>query len=165
MDQWQRDLPRRPWNGSGRIRTSGWRSRTRCYPGLYLIVQPNGKKSWAERYRDEGQTRKYTIGSFAAVGLAVVRTQAREALDVWANLLARILNPAAGAAKDSWRLSERLPDDLRAELPTLIAQFEAALRPATEEEVGVIFGRLAMHFPPPELPEGDHELAFAIYCR
>lgn len=27
-------------------------------PGLYLVIQPSGKKSWAARYRAAGKTRK-----------------------------------------------------------------------------------------------------------
>ena len=30
--------------------------------GLYLVVQPSGSKSWAYRYRIEGQSRKLTLG-------------------------------------------------------------------------------------------------------
>jgi hypothetical protein len=30
--------------------------------GLYLVVQPNGSRTWALRYRHAGKTRKLTIG-------------------------------------------------------------------------------------------------------
>ena len=30
-------------------------------PGLYLIVQPSGVKSWAIRYRHDGKPRKLTL--------------------------------------------------------------------------------------------------------
>jgi len=31
-------------------------------PGLYLVVQPSGKKSWALRYRFDGKPKKLTLG-------------------------------------------------------------------------------------------------------
>ena len=30
-------------------------------PGLYLIVQPSGARSWAVRYRHHGRPRKHTL--------------------------------------------------------------------------------------------------------
>ena len=33
-------------------------------PGLYLIVQPSGAKSWALRYRHAGKPRKLTLGAY-----------------------------------------------------------------------------------------------------
>jgi integrase len=49
-------------------------------PGLYLIVQPNGKKSWAVRYRFAGIPRKHTIGSYPGVKLESARQIASKAL-------------------------------------------------------------------------------------
>jgi integrase len=49
-------------------------------PGLYLIVQPSGAKSWAVRYRHSGRTRKYTLDSVARLVLGEARDRAREAL-------------------------------------------------------------------------------------
>jgi integrase len=50
-------------------------------PGLYLIVQPNGKRSWAIRYRrlSDGKSRKLTIDGFPS--LAVAHRLAQTALD------------------------------------------------------------------------------------
>ena len=48
-------------------------------PGLYLIIQPNGRKSWAVRYRHNGTPRKYTLEGFPSLVLA--RKLAQEALD------------------------------------------------------------------------------------
>src|SRR5215471_4433750 len=42
-------------------------------PGLYLVVQPTGAKSWAVRYRHHGQPRKFTLGSFHAIDLKTAR--------------------------------------------------------------------------------------------
>jgi integrase len=48
-------------------------------PGLHLVIQPSGKKSWAVRYRFKGQTRKLTLDGFPS--LATARKLAQEALD------------------------------------------------------------------------------------
>ncbi len=48
-------------------------------PGLYLVVQPSGAKSWAVRYRFDGRTRKLTLGPVGAVSLATAREKARAA--------------------------------------------------------------------------------------
>ena len=49
-------------------------------PGLYLVVQPSGAKSWAVRYRHHGQPRKHTIGSFPTVDLKTARLLGGKAL-------------------------------------------------------------------------------------
>ncbi len=51
-------------------------------PGLYLILQPSGVKSWAIRYRTTaGVPRKLTLkGKYPATGLATARGEARKAL-------------------------------------------------------------------------------------
>jgi integrase len=49
-------------------------------PGLRLVVQPSGAKSWAVRYRHYGRTRKLTIGSYPAIDLKSARALASKAL-------------------------------------------------------------------------------------
>src|SRR5262249_59302687 len=49
-------------------------------PGLYLIVQPSGARSWAVRYRHHGQSRKHTLGSYPAIDLKAARALAGKAL-------------------------------------------------------------------------------------
>lgn len=49
-------------------------------PGLYLIVQPNGRKSWAVRYRFGGAPRKHTIGGYPGIKLEAARQIASKAL-------------------------------------------------------------------------------------
>ena len=51
-------------------------------PGLYFIIQPSGKKSWAVRYRCNGRSRKYTLGSYPKLGLADARELARAAFRI-----------------------------------------------------------------------------------
>jgi integrase len=54
-------------------------------PGLYLLVQPNGKKSWAVRYRrpSDGRPTKLTLTGFPSLSLA--HKLAQEALDLVAS--------------------------------------------------------------------------------
>jgi integrase len=49
-------------------------------PGLYLVIQPSGARSWAVRYRHQGIPRKHTLGSYPAVDLKAARTLASKAL-------------------------------------------------------------------------------------
>src|SRR6185437_10602885 len=48
-------------------------------PGLYLVIQSSGRKSWAVRYRFQGQARKLTLDGFPS--LASAHRLAQEALD------------------------------------------------------------------------------------
>jgi integrase len=45
-----------------------------------LVVQPSGTKSWAVRYRHNGTTRKFTLGSHPAIDLKAARALAGKAL-------------------------------------------------------------------------------------
>jgi integrase len=49
-------------------------------PGLYLVIQPSGARSWAVRYRHHGQSRKHTLGSYPAIGLKAARELGAKAL-------------------------------------------------------------------------------------
>lgn len=48
--------------------------------GLYLIVQPTGKKSWTVRYRHGGVQRRVALGYYPVLGLADARKQAGDLL-------------------------------------------------------------------------------------
>jgi len=52
----------------------------RHLPGLYLVLQPSGARSWAVRYRNGGRSRKHTLGPYPAVDLKTARTLASKAL-------------------------------------------------------------------------------------
>lgn len=65
-------------------------------PGLYLVVQPSGAKSWAIRYRSKGKPTKLTLGSWPQVDLATARTMARDSLAK----VASGSNPAADKAEE-----------------------------------------------------------------
>jgi integrase len=49
-------------------------------PGLYLVVQPSGAKSWAVRYRHGGRPRKHTIGPHPLFDLKAARAAGGKAL-------------------------------------------------------------------------------------
>ncbi|ODT26160.1 MAG: hypothetical protein ABS54_07730 [Hyphomicrobium sp. SCN 65-11] len=67
-------------------------------PGLYLVLQPTGAKSWALRYRYGKRPRKLTLGLYPAVTLTKARGRAQDALEA----LDRGDDPAVAmlAAKD-----------------------------------------------------------------
>ncbi len=48
--------------------------------GLYLTVQPTGKKGWQVRYRNGGVHRRMTLGAYPILSLADARQRARDAL-------------------------------------------------------------------------------------
>jgi integrase len=52
-----------------------------AFPGLFLILQATGARSWALRYRSAGRTRKLTLGAFPALKLAGARKAAGIAID------------------------------------------------------------------------------------
>lgn len=49
-------------------------------PGLYLVVQPSGTRSFTLRYRHVGRTRNMTLGRWPAFSLSEARETARTAL-------------------------------------------------------------------------------------
>jgi integrase len=73
-------------------------------PGLYLVVQPSGVRSWAVRYRLHGKSHKFTIGPYPAFDLVAAREAAREALQ----LVARGTDP--GKARDDRRRADAAED-------------------------------------------------------
>lgn len=48
--------------------------------GLYLVVQPTGKKSWQVRYRHGGVHRRMTLAAFPTLSLADARARARDVM-------------------------------------------------------------------------------------
>jgi len=63
-------------------------------PGLYLVVQSSGVKSYALRYRVGGRSRKWTIGDVRKISLQEAHKLAREAI----GQIARGEDPAARKA-------------------------------------------------------------------
>ena len=73
--------------------------------GLFYVLQPTGKASWAVRYRHQRQTRKLTLGTYPAIDLKAARELASRAL----------VNVAGGAdpaaEKQIAKDAERIPID------------------------------------------------------
>lgn len=88
-------------------------------PGLYLVMQPSGAKSWALRYRFAGKPAKLTLGKWPIMGIAEARTAAGDALQE----VEHGRNPAAAkkAAKADRR--EALLTE-RDKVKTLVADFD-----------------------------------------
>src|SRR6516225_3565654 len=53
--------------------------------GLWLVMQPSGRRSWAVRYRFAGRPAKLTLGGWPALTLAAARKGAADALHDLAN--------------------------------------------------------------------------------
>ena len=73
--------------------------------GLFFVLQPSGKASWAVRYRHQRQTRKLTLGTYPAIDLKAARELASRAL----------VNVAGGAdpaaEKQAAKAAEAIPKD------------------------------------------------------
>jgi integrase len=98
-------------------------------PGLYLVVQPSGVKSWAVRLRRDGKPAKITLrGRYPVLPLSMARIQAQRTLQ----------RAAIGAADD-----ETLVD--------AVAEFElkhvAKLRPSTQVYARRVLARALKAWP------------------
>src|SRR5207248_644517 len=101
-------------------------------PGFYFIVQPSGAKSWAVRYRHNGRTRKFTLGSYPKLKLIDARELARSAF----RSVAEGRDPMAERREARRRAQARLDD--RDVLETVFRDYQkrhfANLRPSTARE-------------------------------
>ena len=73
-------------------------------PGLYLVLQPSGARSWAVRYRHQGLSRKHTIGAFPAIDLKTAREFAAKAL--------RAVAEGRDPGREKIEARTRLPDSV-----------------------------------------------------
>ncbi|MEM9341409.1 MAG: integrase arm-type DNA-binding domain-containing protein [Pseudomonadota bacterium] len=66
--------------GINRIETSEKRQEIAdsLLPGLYLVVQPSGVKSWSVRYRANGVQRRMVLGRYPILGLSDARKKASQ---------------------------------------------------------------------------------------
>lgn len=78
-------------------------------PGLYLVLQSSGARSWGVRYRFKGEPRKLTLNGFPS--LPIARKLAREALD----------HVAAG--KDPALLKKEAQNTRSAKIEAVFAEF------------------------------------------
>lgn len=88
-------------------------------PGLYLVVQPSGAKSWALRYRFAGKSAKLTLGKWPIMGISEARTAAGDALQE----VEHGRNPAA-AKKAAKADAKEAALTERDKVKTLVEQFD-----------------------------------------
>lgn len=98
-------------------------------PGLYLVCQPTGVKSWAVRYRADNRTRKHTLGRYPSIDLASAREIARQTLSA----VAAGRDPAAEKA-EALRSSGDIKDAAKDRFEALAALFVERYAKANTKE-------------------------------
>lgn len=107
-------------------------------PGLYLVVQPSGAKSWAARFRFGGRPRKMTLGSYPAMPLKEARERAEAARETLAKGRdPALMELAAVAEKRSPRTDseELLGEFMKRHGPTLKASTRAEYQRLVDREL------------------------------
>lgn len=84
--------------------------------GLYLIVQPSGKKGWQVRYRHGGKHRRMTLGAYPVLSLSEARQRARDTLAA--------ASEGRDPAEEVRAAKAPKPQDDRDKIKTLIGQFD-----------------------------------------
>jgi len=84
--------------------------------GLYLTVQPSGKKGWQVRYRHAGVHRRMSLGAYPVLSLADARQRARDALAA--------ASEGRDPAEEVRAAKAPKPQDDRDMIKTLIGQFD-----------------------------------------
>jgi len=84
--------------------------------GLYLVVQPTGRKSWQVRYRHGGVHRRMTLASFPTLSLAAARLRAREVMAA--------ASEGRDPSEELKALKAPKPEDDRDKISTLIGQYD-----------------------------------------
>lgn len=87
----------------------------RLCTGLYLVVQPTGKKGWQVRYRHRGTHRRMTLGAYPILSLADARQRARDALAA--------ASEGRDPAEEVRAAKAPKPDDDRDKIGVLIGQY------------------------------------------
>lgn len=84
--------------------------------GLYLVVQPTGRKSWQVRYRHGGVHRRMTLANFPTLSLAAARVRAREVMAA--------ASEGRDPAEEVKAAKAPKPEDGRDKIKTLIGQYD-----------------------------------------
>jgi integrase len=106
--------------------------------GLYLIVQPTGRRAWAVRYRFQGQTRKLTLDKVGSLA------EAREAATKALRQLERGSDPAALKFEAEAKAEQAAADRKRDTVERLAEQFieryaKKKTRPASWRQTEYVF--------------------------
>jgi integrase len=113
-------------------------------PGLYLVVQPSGAKSWALRYRFGDKTRKLTLGEAGETKMTLA--DARDAAHK-AKLQVEAGRDPANVAKPSAKADQKVRKSLTPESPiddvveAFVAQHVANKRDSTAAEMKRLLDR------------------------
>lgn len=83
--------------------------------GLYLTVQPTGKKGWQVRYRHQGVHRRMTLGGYPTLSLADARQRARDTMAA--------ASEGRDPAEEVRAAKAPKPRDDRDKIKTLVAQY------------------------------------------
>ncbi|CAM5475934.1 Prophage integrase IntS [Frigidibacter albus] len=84
--------------------------------GLYLVVQPTGKKSWQVRYRHGGVHRRMTLAAYPVLSLAEARQRAREVMAA--------ASEGRDPAEEVKAAKAPKPEDDRDKVAALVAQYD-----------------------------------------
>ncbi len=110
--------------------------------GLYLVVQPSGKKGWALRYRLAGKPAKFTMGAFPAISVAAARDQARAALIE----VAKGVDPAGAAKVAKVEAAAKVERDRVSAVVNLFIERHAKPRQKSWAETRRVFDREVIPF-------------------
>lgn len=88
-------------------------------PGLYLIVQASGVKSWAVRYRFKGKPKKHTLGTYPAIKLADARTLAAQVLTT----VAEGRDPSEEKKQTKREAAEAVKDDVASAVTSFLNRY------------------------------------------
>ena len=102
-------------------------------PGLYLIIQPSGARSFAVRYRHRGKPRKHTLGSYPILDLKTARELGAKAL--------RAAAEGRDPAKEKQRERATIVEDVVAQF---IAKHGQRCRPSTLKEYERLLARFVL---------------------
>src|SRR5262245_18881966 len=113
--------------------------------GLYLIVQPSGRKSWAVRYRFKQEPVKLTLGSWPALSLKAARKAAADAL----HEVAQGHDPAALKFDAQAKAEQAEADRNRDTVERLAAMFierhvRRKTRPASQRQSEHVFNKIVL---------------------
>ncbi|KZX94493.1 MULTISPECIES: tyrosine-type recombinase/integrase [unclassified Sulfitobacter] len=86
--------------------------------GLYLVVQPSGRKGWQVRYRFGKKHRRMTLGKYPLLSLAEARTRASEVL-----IAAQDGRDPAGEKEAETKARVEIEQSGRDKVSTLVDQF------------------------------------------
>lgn len=107
--------------------------------GLYFIIQPSGKRSWAVRYRFGGKPCKLTLGAYPAIDLKRARELAGEAKDKVEE------GKDPGPEKKAAKAAAAIPalDTVEAAAARFLSQYvRRNLKPSTISEVDRIMNKV-----------------------